>query len=159
MSDIYVPGLRSRFNSEQIVEDLMRLERVPRERAQNNIDRLELERSYWQDVNTRASALRESAGQLFSFQNPFNDRIVRSSDDSVLSATAIRGALEQERTFTVKQTAQADRFLSAPLENDFRVESGNYSFSVGDEEVSFEFRGGNLRDFADALNRRSRDIV
>ena len=29
MSDIYVPGLRSRFNSEQIVEDLMRLERVP----------------------------------------------------------------------------------------------------------------------------------
>jgi flagellar capping protein FliD len=159
MSDIYVPGLRSRFNSEQVVEDLMRLERIPRERAQNNVDRLEQERSYWQDISTRSSTLRESAGQLFSFQNPFNDRIVRSSDDLILNATATRGALEQERTFTVRQTAQADRFLSAPLENDFRVESGNYSFSVGDEEISFEFRGGNLRDFADLLNRRGRDLI
>jgi flagellar capping protein FliD len=157
MSDIYVPGVRSRFNNEKIVEDLMKLERVPKERAEKNIERIETEKAYWQEIGRRTNSLRDSARQLFSFQNPFNDRTVNSSDEAVLSATAVREATEQERTFTVKQLAQTDRFLSKPLEEDFHVESGTYIFSIGKEEISFEFRGGTLNDFTDALNRRGRD--
>ena len=157
MSDMYIPGLSSRFNSEKIIEDLMKLERVPKERAERNIERIETEKTYWQAINRRANTLRESARQLFSFQNPFNDRIVRSSDDTVITGAAVREAIEQERSFTVKQIAQADRFLSAPLENDFRVDSGTYTFSVGNDEISFDFKGRTLREFTDALNRRGRD--
>ena len=159
MSDIYVPGIRSRFNSEQIIEDLMRLERVPRDRAENNIERFEAERTYWRDLGTRTSALGESARHLFSFQNPFSDRTVQSSDSLVMTGTATREALEQDLSFTVVQMAQADRFLSSPLNEDFMVEAGTYGFSVGDNEISFEFRGGTLRDFTEALNRRGRDLV
>ena len=159
MSDIYVPGVRSRFSTDQIVEDLMTIERVPRDRAASNVERLEAERGYWQDIGRRTNALRESSRNLFSFQNPFNDRIVNSSDSSIITGVAIRDALEQERSFTVRQIAQADRFLSSPLEENFRVEGGNYSFSVGNEEISFEFRGGTLREFVDALNRRGRDVI
>jgi len=36
MSDIYVPGISSRFNTGQIIEDLMTLERVPRDRVERN---------------------------------------------------------------------------------------------------------------------------
>ena len=157
MSDIYIPGVKSRFDSEKIIEDLMRLERVPRERATNTVERLETEKGYWQEISSRTNDLRESARLLFSFQNPFNDRTVSSSNDSVLIGTAVRDALEQERSFTVKQTAQADRFLSAPLDDDFMVESGTYTFSVGSDEISFEFKGGTVKDFSEALNRRSRD--
>ena len=135
----------------------MKIERAPKERAEKTVERLETERGYWQDVGRRTTSLRDSARQLFSFQNPFNDRIVRSADESVISATAIRDTTEQERSFTVKQVAQADRFLSTPLEENFRVESGTYSFSVGKDEISFEFRGGTLREFTEALNRRGRD--
>jgi len=159
MSDIFIPGLNSRFDTARIVDDLMRLERIPRDRAASNIERIQAERGFWQDVNRRASSLRESARHLFSFQNPFNDRIVRSSDEFALTATASRDALEQERSFTVRQLAQADRFLSAPLQQDFRVEAGTFTFSVGDNEVSFDFRGGSLREFADALNRRGGDTL
>jgi flagellar hook-associated protein 2 len=67
--------------------------------------------------------------------------------------------MEQERSFTVKQVAQADRFLSTPLEENYRVNGGRYSFSVGKEEISFEFRGGSLKEFTDALNRRGRGIL
>ena len=159
MSDIYIPGLRSRFNTEQVVEDLMRLERLPRDRAAENLEKLRAEKIYWQDLGRRITSLRDNARALYSFQNPFNDRIVRSSDDYVLSGTANRESLEQERSFTVKQTAQADRFLSSPLEENTQVEAGTYTFTVGRDEISFDFRGGNLRDFADMLSRRGGDKI
>ena len=159
MSDVYIPGVKSRFNSEKIIEDLMKLERIPKDRAESNIERFETEKGYWQEIGRRISSLRESSRQLFSFQNPFSDRIVRSGDDSVIIGTARRDTTEQERSFTVKQTAQADRFLSTPLEENYRVDSGNYSFSVGKEVISFEFRGGTLKEFTEALNRRGRDLL
>ena len=137
----------------------MQLERIPRDRATDNVSRLEEERIYWRDLGTRMTNLRDSARDLYSFQNPFNDRMVRSSDESVLGATSNRGVSEQDRSFIVKQTAQADRFISSPLESSFRVEAGNYSFFVGKDEISFDFRGGSLREFVDAINRRSRDRI
>ena len=159
MSDISIPGIKSRFNTEKIIEDLMRIERIPKERAERNIEKLENERSYWQEVGRRTNALRDSARDLFSFRNPFSDRIVRSGDDSIITGTAIRDATEQERSFTIKQVAQADRFLSSPLEENYKVAAGAYQFTVGKEEIKFEFRGGTLKEFTDALNRRGRDIL
>ncbi|MDR2069791.1 MAG: flagellar filament capping protein FliD [Treponema sp.] len=159
MSDVYIPGVKSRFNTENLVEGLMRVERIPRERVGKDIENLQIQKTYWQELGRRMSALRESARSFVSFQNPFNDRIVASGDESILVGTATREAVEQTRSFTVKQTAQADRFLSQPLEEGFKVEAGNYVFTVGKDEVSFNFRGGTLREFADALNRRSRDKI
>jgi flagellar hook-associated protein 2 len=159
MSDVYIPGVKSRFNTEKIIEDLMKLERVPRDRAAKDVEDLQAQKTYWQEVGRRITSLRDSAKLLYSFQNPFNDRIVVSQDESVLTGTAVRGTMEQERNFIVKQTARADRFLSSPLDGSFRVEGGNYTFSVGEDEIAFNFRGGSLRDFADTLNRRGRDKI
>ena len=159
MSDIYIPGIRSRFNTDQLIEDLMRIERLPRDRAVNTIERLQAERSYWQEIGRRTAALAEASRMLFSFQNPFSDRIVTSSDSAVLTGTAIRDTMEQERSFTVRQIAQADRFLSSPLDENFQIDAGLYSFTVGGEEISFDFRGGTMREFVDALNRRGRDLI
>ncbi|QQO07532.1 flagellar filament capping protein FliD [Breznakiella homolactica] len=157
MSDIYVPGVKSRFNTEKLVEDLMKVERIPRDRAEQTVENLQTEKTYWQDVGRRMTSLRESSRLLYSFQNPFNDRVVFSSDDSILSGTAARDAVEQERSFIVKQVAAADRFLSTPLDENYRIEEGRYSFTVGEDEIAFNFRGGSLKDFTEALNRRGRD--
>ncbi|MCL2834587.1 MAG: flagellar filament capping protein FliD [Treponema sp.] len=157
MSDIYIPGVNSRFNTQQTIDDLMKLERVPRDRAADNVTKLQAQKTYWQDVGSRMSTLRDNARALFSYQNPFNDRIVNSSDDSVLTGTAVREAVEQERSFVIKQTAKADRFLSNPLDENYKVDAGTYTFTVGKTVVSFSFRGGNLREFTDAINRRGQD--
>jgi flagellar hook-associated protein 2 len=157
MSDIYVPGVKSRFNTEKLIEDLMQVERIPKERTEKNIENLEAEKGYWQEVGRRMTSLRDSARLLYSFQNPFNDRVVNSGDESVITGTAARDAVEQDYRFSVKQIAQADRFLSPPLEDSFQVESGTYTFSIGKDEITFNFRGGSLREFTDALNRRGRD--
>ena len=159
MSDVYMPGVRSRFNSEQIIEDLMKLERVPRDRVEKNIENLQLQRSYWQEVGTRVSSLRDSARALYSHQNPFNERMALSSNDAAITASATREASEQSYSFTVKQTAQTDRFLSQPIDEKSRVETGNYKFLIGNEEINIDFRGGTLKDFVEAINRRGRDKI
>jgi flagellar capping protein FliD len=154
MSDVYIPGVSSRFNTDQLIENLMKLERLPKDRAEKNVEDLQTQKTYWQNIGQRITALRDSARLLYSFQNPFNDRIVSSSDPSVLSGTSSRQADNQEHYFTVKQIAQSDRFLSQPLDNSFRVDEGTYTFFIGKEEVSFSFRGGSLQEFVDTLNRR-----
>jgi flagellar hook-associated protein 2 len=159
MSDIYVPGVKSRFNTEKLINDLMKVEGVPKERVEKNVEGLEKEKSYWQEVGRRMNSLRDSARFLYSFQNPFNERIVSSSNESALTGTATREAREQSYRFTVRQTAQADRFLSPPLDDSFKVEAGTYTYRTGKDEVSFNFRGGSVREFADALNRRGRDKI
>jgi flagellar hook-associated protein 2 len=152
-----VPGVKSRFNTDQLIEDLMKVERIPRDRVERRVETLETEKSYWQEMGRRMTTLRESARQLFSFQNPFNERMVVSQDDSVIGATATREATEQKHSFTVRQLAAADRFISSPLDETHRVPNGTYRFSLGDDQISFAFRGGSLREFADALNRRGRE--
>jgi len=159
MSDVYMPGIKSRFNSEKIIEDLMRLERVPKERTERNIENLQTQKSYWQEVGRRINSMRDSARFLYSFQNPFNDRLALSSDESAITASATREASEQSYRFTVKQTAQADRFLSSPLDEKKKIEAGNYNFTVGDDKISINFRGGTVKDFVDTINRRGKDKI
>jgi flagellar hook-associated protein 2 len=142
-----------------MIEDLMRVERVPLERVERSVEQLQNQKTWWQDVGRRMSTLRDSARLLFSFQNPFSERMVRSADPSVITGVATREALEQARSFRVVEIAKADRFLSRPLDDSFRVEAGNYSFTVGSEEVSFNFRGGTLGEFTEALNRRGRNTL
>jgi flagellar hook-associated protein 2 len=142
-----------------MVEDLMKLERIPRDRAQNSIDTLQVQKGYWQEVGRRITSLRDSARQLYSFQNPFNERLGQSSDDSVITAVATREALEQSFSFTVKQTAQADRFLSHPLDEKTRIEAGTYAFSSGNDEISINYRGGTLRNFVETINNRGRNKI
>ena len=47
------------------------------------------------------SSLRESARSLFSFQNPFNERTASSSDETVLTGTATREAIEETKSFVI----------------------------------------------------------
>jgi flagellar hook-associated protein 2 len=159
MSDIYIPGVKSRFNTEKIIEDLMQVERIPRDRVERDVENLQTEKGYWQEVGRRMTSLRESARLLYSFQNPFNDRITVSQDESVITGAATREAAEQTRSFTVKQIAAADRFMSNPLEESRKIEGGVYTFSSGKDEISFNFRGGSLREFTEALNRRGGDKI
>jgi flagellar hook-associated protein 2 len=154
LADIYVPGIRSRFDTDKIIDGLMQVERIPRNRVEETVSSLESQKTYWQDLARRMSTMRESARSLYSFQNPFNERLAVSGDSSVLTAQANREASETEHFFAVKQIAEADRFLSLPLDPSYKVPAGDYRFTAGDSETAFTFRGGSVTEFSDTLNRR-----
>jgi len=159
MADISIPGVKSRFDTETLIEGLMKAQRIPKDRLEKNIETLEATRTTWQSLGRRISLVKDSADALYSFQNPFNDRTVVSSNNSVIEASASRDVREQSHSFVVKQTAQADKFISKPLPADYNVPAGNYEFSNGKSTISFTFPGGSLEDFSGALNANAKDKI
>ena len=159
MSDITIPGVTSNLNTGKIIEDLMKLERIPLERMEKSLDTYREQKRVWQGVNRKISSLRENARILFGFENPFSDRVAASSREDVITATATRQAEEGETSITVKSLAKPDRLLSSSLPKDFRVPEGVYTFSVGDEQISFKFPGGSLEAFAKKLNAEGKGLI
>ena len=161
MSDFSIPGVpgASKYDTDKMIEELMKVERTGLDRMQGELDSVESEKSAWHLVNRGLSRVRDSARALFSFENPFNERISTSSDESVLTATASREASLESTEIQVLQLAGRDRFLSAELSDDFEVPAGKYSFAIGEKSVSFTYHGGDLRNFAEVVNSRSKNLV
>jgi flagellar hook-associated protein 2 len=160
MSDISIPGTATdKYGTQKLIDGLMKVERIPRDAAADKIKTLETQKSVWLDFNQRLGTLRQGAQGLYDFKNPFNARVAKSSDEDVLTASATREALEQERTVLVKRPAAADRFISSELPKDYRVPEGNYAFTVGTKRIDLKFAGGSLQDFADALTRKGGDTL
>lgn len=159
---ISVPGISSsngRLDTERVIEELMEVERLPLNRMEDSVERYQAERQVWQDIGASLEALRENARFLFGFQTPFNDRIASSSDESVLTATAVRSAEEHTTEIEVLSIASADRFHSERLPLDYRVPAGRYVFRVGEERIAFTFSGGRLAAFAEEINDRGAGIL
>jgi flagellar hook-associated protein 2 len=160
MSDFSIPGTATdKYGTQTLIDGLMKVARIPRDETADKIKALQTQKSVWLDFNQRLGLLRAGAQGLYNFKNPFDARQAKSSDESVLTATATRQALEQSRTVLVKRVAASDRFISAELPKDYRVPSGDYVFTVGDKNVELKFGGGSLQDFADALTRKGGDLL
>jgi flagellar hook-associated protein 2 len=153
MSDISIPGVTSKYNTDKMIEALVKAESIPLDRMKAEQKTLQANKKEWQNVNRLMTTLRSSARLLYSFENPFAERTA-SSPDAGISATATREAVEGTTRLQVIQLAQADRFGSKPLTKDYPVPDGNYSFQIGDETIRLRFRGGTAKEFADALTRQ-----
>jgi flagellar hook-associated protein 2 len=160
MSNIIIPGVsNSQMDTRRMVDELMEVERRPVERLENTRDAYQAERRAWQDIGRQLNTFRTSATKLYGFESPFAERIASSSDPSSLTAVASRAAQEDVSTIEVLQIARADAFASQQLPSDYHVEAGRYGFQVGEQEQAFEFRGGNLSDFAAAVNRHAGSLL
>jgi flagellar hook-associated protein 2 len=160
MSDFSIPGTATdKYGTQTLIDGLMKIAKVPRDEMADKIKALQTQKSVWLDFNQRLALLRTGAQGLYNFKNPFDTRQAKSSDESVLTASATREALEQTRTVLVRRAASADRYISRELAKDYKVPAGDYIFSVGDKKVELKFSGGNLQDFADALSRKGGDLL
>lgn len=156
---ISIPGVTDKYKTNDLVEALMETERIPLKREQNQLEVYQSQQNAWRDVNQRMSSLRESVKSLYSFENPFNNKLTTSSDEVAITADANRSADCGSFKIEVIQPATADRFLSGNIDRNMRVESGLYTFTVGDKTVSFNWKGGKLTDFVSALNKRGTNVI
>ena len=159
MPGINIPGVTNQYNTNDTVEKLMQVERVPLTREQDTLKTYQAQQTAWRDVNRKLTEFRESVKMLYSYENPFNNKLASSSDEFAITADASRGAQYQSFKIDVVQPAAADRFLSAELPQDKKVPQGTYTFKVADKSVSFQWKGGSLTEFSNALNKRGGDIV
>jgi flagellar hook-associated protein 2 len=159
MAGITIPGVSDKYKTTELVESLMKVERIPLEREQATLDKYQSQADAWRRVNQNLSALRESARALYSYDNPFTNKIASSTNEAAVSALAGRAASFNSFKVEVLQTASADRFISNEIEKDSTVPSGTYTYSVADKAVSLSWKGGKLGDFVTALNKRGAGII
>lgn len=159
MSDFSIPGVTDNYNTSSMIEEIMRLERVPLQRLESEASEFRQRKVAWGGLRLDSSRVQDAAKKLFGFQNPFDTRVASSSNERSLSATASRRAMEGNSDIQIISVATPDRFLSAPQELNYQVPEGNYEFKVGDSEVSIRFRGGDLAKFAETIERRSNGLL
>ncbi len=159
MAGLSIPGVTDTYNTNETVEKLMQIERIPLTREQNQLDEYKSQQTAWREVNTQLTSLRDSTKALYSYENPFNNKIASSTDENAITATANRGADLQSFKIDVIQPATADRFLSDELPSDYKVPAGVYTYKVGEKQLTVNWKGGTLKDFSNAINKRSNGIV
>lgn len=159
MAGLNIPGVTDQYNTNDTVEKLMKIERIPLTREQSQLESLKTEKNAWRDINQRLSALRDNTKTLYSFENPFNSKLTSSTEEYAITAEANRSASLQSFKVDVIQAASSDRFLSDELENDFKVPQGTYTYKVGEKQISFNWKGGTLKDFSTAINKRGNNII
>ena len=118
MSGINIPGVSDKYKTNDLVKSLVEVEKLPLKREQEKLEGYKTEQANWRRVNQYMSSLRESTKTLYSFNNPFNERIAESTDERAITATAERDATVETFKVDVDQIATADRFLSGNIEKD-----------------------------------------
>ncbi len=159
MSDIPIPGVSNQYNTSKLISDAMKLERIPLTRLQDREATLKKQREAWLEINRTIGTVRDASQTLYSFNNPFEDKVASTSDAAALTATATRKAQIGTQKITVEKIAHADAFLSSSLPSDFTVPPGDYGFTVGKKELSFQWGGGSLTDFAQFVTQRSQGLL
>lgn len=159
MAGISIPGVTDKYNTNDTIEKLMKVERIPLTREEKQLETLKTQKDAWRDVNTNLSSLRDSIKNLYSYENPFNNKMTTSTDEAAITAEATRSASLQSFKVDVIQPATADRFLSGELEKDFKVPRGIYIYKVGEKKVTINWKGGSLSDFSSAINKRSNGVI
>ena len=159
MPGINIPGVSNKYNTNETVEKLMQIERIPLTREQKTLETYKSQQEAWRDVNKKITGLRDSVKTLYSFDNPFNNKIASSTEEYAVTATATRNASYDSFKIDVIQPATADRFLSAELDEKTKVPQGTYTYKISDKTVTLRWKGGSLQEFSDALNRRGNNIL
>ena len=159
MAGINIPGVTDQYNTNETVEKLMKVERIPLTREQDTLKTYKAQSDAWRNVNKKMSALRDSVKTLYSYDNPFNNKLTSSTDEYAVTADASRAASYQSFKIDVIQPATADRFLSSELPGDQQVPKGTYTYKVADKSISLHWSGGTLSDFSTAINKRGGDIL
>ena len=85
MAGLNIPGVSDPYGTNQTVEKLMQIERIPLTREQETLDGYKAQKDAWRDVNRLLSSLRDSTKTLYSFENPFNNFVYTNKKDSCIA--------------------------------------------------------------------------
>ncbi len=159
MSDINIPGVSDKYKTNDLVKSLIEVERIPLNREQKKLDDYKAEKACWQRLNQYMSSLGDTTRSLYSYDNPFSEKSATSTQEFSVTADPGRDAAIESFKIDVENIATADRFLSEEIDKDMKVEAGKYVFSIGEKTVTLNWKGGKVKDFVTAINKRSNGII
>lgn len=114
------PGLATGLDTNQIIKDLMRAERMPLERLNQKRQILEWQRDDYREINTMLASFQSKVSGLY-LQSHFNKKTVLSTNDAVISSSVVGTPSQAMYSVEVKELAKAGEHASA-----------TFRFQVGD---------------------------
>jgi len=134
MAGIQLTGLSSGLDTGAIIDSLMSIERLPRQRLSYQQVAAEAKRTALTDIQTKLSALKTASSDLGSVLTWGDTQSLTVSDDKKLGATKTAGVGPGTYNFAVTQMASAERrtytFTSPPSDVTLTLGSGGTSADV-----------------------------
>lgn len=131
-----IGGLASGIDTDSIVQDLMRAERIPLDKMEQDRQRLEWQRDAYREINTKLFELDEMAFDL-KLESNFNTKSFQSSQGGAVTASGGAGASEGSYAINVQALATSAMNVSGMIDinSDISKHYGEtYKFYTFDEE-------------------------
>lgn len=135
------PGLATGLDTNQIIRDLMRVERLPLDRLNQKRQILEWQREDYREMNRLFTSFRTKVDGL-RLQSGFSMRTITSSNEAILTSNIVGNPSEAMYTVEVHQLAQAGEYAS--LTFDFTADHPGQAFSEvegWDDNFTFTVNG------------------
>src|SRR5690554_1655921 len=109
-----IGGLASGLDTQNLVQELMRAERMPLDRMVQDRTWIEWQRDAYRDMNLQLTNFRESFRATgLGLQSTFLQKSVTSSNEAVVTATGSASALNGSVQIKVEDLATASTFVSS----------------------------------------------
>lgn len=148
-----IPGLPGGGKYKPYIEQLVEIAENKRKPLDMRLEQSNLQKDILEENRKDLAIVQNALKQLFGLDSVFRQNIAQSSNPNVATAEASRDAKPVDMELLVKQIAASDRFYTKELPMDFQVPAGDYQFFVGEKEISFNYEGGTLDDFATKLSK------
>jgi flagellar hook-associated protein 2 len=159
MPDINLPGVTSTIDVKGIIDKLVSVEGKKLDRFEQAKGELNREKGAWVALSGKVKDLETAAAGLHGFRSPFEEKIARSGDESVFTATAARIADPLTASIKVDQIARNERLVSDAVDSGLVLAPSTLNMTVGEERFTIDFPGGTLEKLAEEINRQAGDYV
>lgn len=151
-----ISGLISGLKTDDIISQLMELERMPITRLQIRQTALQAKLIAWQDANTRILAVKIKADVL-TLNSTFEAKSVTSSDETILKCSASFVAQNGIYNLTVNSLSRAHQMKSdGYASTTSAIGTGTVTISTGSGapvEIVIDETNGTLTGLRDAINK------
>ena len=138
-------------NPGEMIEKLMKAERMPLLRLEEDIARSQIEIKAFEELRNRARKLSDASRDLYSFAGPFATKSVESSDPGAITGQAAPDVDPGSQEVEVLELATKHQIPSRQLSRNETLPKGKFTINVGEKELEVDFPGGGVVDLERAL--------
>lgn len=150
-------GIASGINTDSMIEQLLKLERVPYNKLETKKKDAQDFQQYFRTMNTKLNALKTAASELMKSNN-FQLTSVKSSDESIVRISGSDSAITGNYSVEVGKLAKAHVIKSEAFQSDADASSlTGKTFEVDGESIKLEGKtyGEVLENLKNEINRKS----
>nr|WP_320113729.1 flagellar filament capping protein FliD [uncultured Desulfuromonas sp.] len=153
MASITFSGLASGLETDDIVSELMTLERAPLDRLEAQKETEATRLAAFKQLDTRLDDLREAVGALNLTSEVRTSSISLSSEDAFTASSD--GAVSGSYDVSVVQLAQVQKSVSEGLSSQTDSLLGTGTLTIGSETITINENNNSLAGLVDAINELS----